>query len=197
MMIPLPFDEERFSRWMAYVLRHNPTRYGLEPDRHGFVDVGQFVLVATRRYPDLTEERLQQLVAGSLHQRFELAGNLLRARYGHSIPVEPVGEPVEPPERLYHGAESGRMAQIFAEGLKPMDRRMVHLSETIEDALSVARRKIAQPIVFRVLAKQAHASGVSFYHEGKIYLTREVPPEFLALETLAEEPPATLDPQVS
>jgi len=187
MVIPLPFDEERFSRWMAYVLRHNPTRYGLEPDRHGFVDVGQFMSIATRRYPDLTEGRLRDLVSGNLAQRFEISGNLLRARYGHSIPVEPVGEPVEPPERLYHGTESGRMAQIFADGLKPMDRRMVHLSETIEDALSVARRKIAQPMVFRVLAKQAHASGVSFYHEGKVYLTNAIPPEFLAIEETPEE----------
>jgi len=33
------FDAERFSRWMAYVLRHNSARYGLQPDRHGYVDV--------------------------------------------------------------------------------------------------------------------------------------------------------------
>jgi putative RNA 2'-phosphotransferase len=189
MIAPLPFDEERFSRWMAYVLRHNPTRYGLEPDRHGFVDLGQFLLIAKRRDPDLTDERLRQLIAGPLSQRFEIVGTGLRARYGHSIAVEPAGEPVEPPELLYHGTESGRMSQIFSEGLKPMDRNLLHLSETIVDALAVARRRTDRPIVFRILAKQAHAKGVSFYHEGKVYLARHVPPEFLALEPIPEEYP--------
>ena len=186
MVDSLPFDEERFSRWLAYVLRHNPTRYGLEPDRHGFVDLAQFLSVATHRYPDLTEERLKSLLAGTLSQRFELVGSRLRARYGHSIPVEPVGVPVEPPEHLYHGTESGRMPQLLSEGLKPMDRRWLHLSETVEDAVAVARRKTEQPVVFRVLAKQAHAHGVSFYREGKVYLTQQIPPEFLALETPPE-----------
>lgn len=184
-----PFDEERFSRWMAYVLRHNPARYGLEPDRHGFVDLAQFLVVAARRDPELTDAKLRQLVEGPLSQRFEIAGNHVRARYGHSIPVEPAGQPVEPPERLYHGMASSLVSVILQEGLKPMDRRMLHLSETIEDALAVARRKTDRPIVCRVLAKQAHARGVLFYHEGRVYLAQDIPPEFLALESLAEEPP--------
>lgn len=53
-MIPYEFDAERFSRWMAYVLRHNPARYGLSPDRHGFVDVEEFLRIAQRRYPKTT-----------------------------------------------------------------------------------------------------------------------------------------------
>ncbi len=172
---------------MAYVLRHNPSRYGLEVDQHGCVDFGQFASIATRRYPELTDARIQELVEGNLSQRFELVGTRLRARYGHSIPVEPSGDPVEPPEALYHGTEQGRLTQLLAEGLKPMDRQMLHLSDTRDEALAVAARKTDQPVVLRVLAKQAHAAGVPFYREGKIYLTRHIPPEFLALETTSEE----------
>lgn len=180
-MTPVPFDEERFSRWMAYVLRHNPSRYGLEVDQHGCVDFGQFVSITTRRYPELTDTRIRELVEGNLSQRFELVGTRLRARYGHSIPVEPSGAPVEPPEALYHGTEKGRLTQLLSEGLKPMDRQMLHLSETIDDALAVATRKTDQPLVLRVLAKQAHAAGITFHREGRVYLTRYIPPEFLAL----------------
>ena len=171
---------------MAYALRHNPSRYGLEPDRHGFVELAPFVSIATRRYAELTEERLRQLVKGPLAQRFEIVEDRLRARYGHSIPVEPVGEPIEPPELLYHGTASDRTAALFSEGLKPMDRRMLHLSETIEDALSVARRKTDQPAVLRVLARQAHVRGIAFYREGRVYLVKEIPSEFLALESVPE-----------
>ena len=182
-LVPYEFDAERFSRWMAYVLRHNPVRYGLQADRHGYVDFEQFLFIAQRRYPDVTPERLRGLIETGGSGRFEIAGNRLRARYGHSIAVEPSGSPIEPPARLYHGTEARRTPTILTEGLKPMDRRLLHLSETIEDALAVARRKTDQAVVLRVQAQDAHRAGIAFYKEGKVYLTAHVPPQFLALES--------------
>ena len=125
---------------MAYVLRHNPVRYGLAPDQHGFIHLADFFAVAHRRYPGLTLERLRTLVEEEPRRRFEILDHRLRARYGHSIVAEPVGEPVVPPARLYHGTELARSGRIFAEGLKPVERQMVHLSATMEDAIAVARR---------------------------------------------------------
>ena len=182
-LVPYEFDAERFSRWMAYVLRHNPARYGLQPDRHGYVDFEEFFLIAKRRYPDVSPERLRSLIESGA-ARFEVVGTRLRARYGHSIPVEPAGPPVEPPARLYHGTDVGRTEAILAEGLTPSDRRMLHLSETVEEAASIVRRKTEQPAVLRILAREAHAAGVTFYREGKVYLASHVPAPFLSLEPL-------------
>ncbi len=179
-MIPYEFDAERFSRWIAYVLRHNPSRYGLQTDRHGYVDLAEFLRIAQRRYPEVTADRLRELLASSSPERFEIAENRLRARYGHSIPVEPVGEPVEPPETLYHGTEPERQTAILSEGLLPQDRQLVHLSDTLEDAFAVARRRTEQPRILRVLAREAHRAGIAFYREGKLYLAHRIPPDFLA-----------------
>ena len=183
-VIPYEFDAERFSRWMAYVLRHNPARYGLQTDRHGYVNFEEFFVIAKKRYPDVTPERLRGLIEASSSARFEIAGNRLRARYGHSIPVEPPGTPVEPPARLYHGTEASRTDTILADGLSPVDRRMVHLSETIEEALTVARRRTDRPVVFRIHAQDAHRAGIAFHREGKIYLAAAIPATFLSLEPL-------------
>ena len=193
-MIPYEFDAERFSRWMAYVLRHNPARYGLQPDRHGFVDLEQFLALATRRYPSVSSKRLRELIDAQRTGRFEVAGERLRARYGHSISVEPVGPPVEPPARLYHGTELSRIETILSSGLSPTDRRMVHLSATVDDALSVARRKTDQPAVLRVVADAAHRAGIAFYQEGSVYLASVIPPIFLSLEPLSASPetPSTI-----
>lgn len=178
-MIPYEFDAERFSRWMSYVLRHNPARYGLAPDRHGYVDFDEFFRIATRRYPQVSTERLRELIETGGAGRFEVAGNRLRARYGHSIAVEPSGEPVEPPPQLYHGARAEDAEAIARDGLQPIDRRMVHLSDTVEDAIAVARRKASEPVVFCVLAQEAQRNGIAFYHEGKVYLAARIPPAFL------------------
>ena len=178
-MIPYEFDAERFSRWMSYVLRHNPERYGLQPDRHGYVDFDEFFTIAKRRYPAVSPERLRDLIEGGGGGRFEISGTRLRARYGHSISVEPAGSPIEPPPQLYHGTDGARVASIRAEGLLPRDRRLLHLSETVEDALAVARRHTAHPVVLRVEARAAHACGIAFYRESKVYLASQIPPQFI------------------
>jgi len=193
-MIPYEFDAERFSRWMAYVLRHNPARYGLQPDRYGYVDFEEFFLIAQRRYPGVTPDRLRSLIEAGGSGRFEVSGTRVRARYGHSIPVEPAGPSVEPPARLYHGTDPNRTDAILAEGLKPMGRVMLHLSETIADAWQVASRKTDRPVIFRILAQEAHRAGVVFFREGKLFLTSHIPPQFLALERSPEaapQPPLT------
>ena len=183
-MIPYEFDAERFSRWMAYVLRHNPARYGLQPDRHGYVDFEEFFRIATRRYPQATPEMLRNIITGGGDGRFEMAGERLRARYGHSIPVEPPGEPVAPPPVLYAGVEAERAPAILKEGLMPRDRQLVHLSETLADALSLITKKTDRPAVLRIDAAGARAAGIPFHREGKVYLTARVPAPFLSLEPL-------------
>ena len=183
-MIPYEFNAERFSRWMAYVLRHNPERYGLQIDRHGYVDVEEFLEIARRRYPDLNPAQLRDLITSSETVRFELIGNRVRARYGHSIPVEPVGPPVEPPAHLYYGTDAGRLEPLLADGLNPVDRRMLHLSTTRDEALAIARRKTGQPAVIMILALAAHRGGVSFYTEGAVYLASHIPARFLQQEPL-------------
>ncbi|MBI3330707.1 MAG: RNA 2'-phosphotransferase [Candidatus Omnitrophica bacterium] len=194
-MIPYEFSAERFSRWMAYVLRHNPERYGLQADRHGFVDYAAFLQIAARRYPGLSAERLQELIESGGSSRFEVASGRLRARYGHSIPVEPVGPPVEPPPALYHGIDADRAEALLSEGLVPMDRRMLHLSIAVDEALGIARRKTEHPAVLRVDAQAAHRAGVAFYQEGAVYLADRIPAAFLRLEPLPASstpaPPST------
>ena len=178
-MIPYEFNAERFSRWMAYVLRHNPDRYGLQTDQHGYVDVEEFMKIAQRRYPDLDMSRLKQLITSSGATRFELAGDRVRARYGHSIPVEPVGPPVTPPEQLFYGTDLTRLDALAANGLNPVDRRMLHLSETADEAFSIASHKSEQPAILRIRAREASGAGVSFYLEGAVYLASFIPPRFL------------------
>ena len=191
-MLPYEFEADRFSRWIAYVLRHNPSRYGLEPDRYGYVDFSAFAELAKRHAATMTLERLREFLIASGAERFEITGNRVRARYGHSIAVEPSGAPITPPEHLYHGTEHGQMAAIQRDGLQPIGRWMIHLSATFQEALAVAGRNTEQPMVVRILAREAHAAGIAFYQEGHVYLAAQVPPQFLCIEPM---PSNALSPQ--
>ncbi len=189
-MLPYEFSAERFSRWMAYVLRHNPERYGLQPDRHGFVDLAEFIRIAKSRYPDLNPDRLREFVADNAPTRFEVGKAQVRARYGHSIPVEPAGSPVEPPELLYYGTEERMVDLAMSDGLTPVDRRILHLSTTVDEALTITRRKTDSPAVLRIRAQEAHRAGAAFYQESALYLVSEIPAQFISREPL----PASTDP---
>jgi putative RNA 2'-phosphotransferase len=186
--VPYEFDAERFSRWMSYVLRHNPARYGLQPDRHGYVDLESFLTIAQRRYPGATAEQLRDLIQTGPEGRFELSGGRLRARYGHSIPIEPAGPAVAPPAKLYHGVDAARLDSLLAEGLSPASRQMVHLSESAEEALHIAQRRLEHPAVLGIRALEAHQAGVVFFREGRVYLTRHVPASFLSVEPIPIAP---------
>lgn len=180
MTVPYEFSAERFSRWVSYVLRHNPTRYGLEPDKNGYVDLQAFFAIAKKRYPSVDHDDLKKIIETTGINRFEMTENRLRARYGHSIAIEPAAKPALPPDFLYHGTTREQLDSIPAEGLNPSARRMIHLSESIEDAKRVAQRKTDQPAVICVEARKAHESGIKFYQEGNLYLSQHIPPQFLS-----------------
>jgi putative RNA 2'-phosphotransferase len=95
---------ERISRFLSFLLRHQPREYPLSFDRQGFVAWGDVVYLARERFADVTEEEVRRVVEESDKQRFELKEGKVRATYGHSFPVDLGLEAAEPPAKLYIGA---------------------------------------------------------------------------------------------
>ncbi len=166
----------RLSKRMSYFLRHHPEDAGLEPDAHGFVRLeGLAEAVGAKR------SEVEEVAARDEKGRYEIAGEMIRATYGHSIPVEPPDEVCEPPEVLYHGTPRRSVQAILREGLRPMGRRMVHLSGSVPQAREVGRRRDSRPVVLIVDAKAAAEGGIRFWRAGEVYLCAGVPPEFIAI----------------
>ena len=72
-----------------------------------------------------------------------------------------VKEPTTPPTLLYHGTARRNLDNILQQGILPMSRQYVHMSEDVETATKVGRRK-AQDIVILAINTQAEP-GVLFY----------------------------------
>lgn len=176
---PLPVDE-RLSRFLAYVLRHHPEDAGLVLDERGSADLDPLV-DAVRARPgleDITRERLVALVTEQAAQRFELIGDRVRARYGHSLAQPIQYEPADPPPDLFHGTDRADADQILAEGLKPAQRQYVHLSADTPAAREVGRRHSDDPAVLRIDTGRARQAGVRFYPAGAVvWLADAIPPD--------------------
>ena len=175
------FPPERISRFLCYLLRHAPKEYPLAIDGEGYAAWNDVVEVVQNRFGDVTQAEIQSVVTGLDKKRFELKDDRVRATYGHSFPVQLGLEGVEPPPELYFGTARDLAQSILRDGLKPRDRRYVHLSSSLPDALAVGKRRDPTPAVIVVDARTAHAQGVRFFAAGPLFLAESVPPKFLSL----------------
>ena len=173
---------ERISRFLTYLLRHQPKEYPLVFDRRGFVDWGDIVELVQDRFYDATEEQIEAVVSGAEKKRFELEDGKVRATYGHSFPVDLGREAAQPPERLYYGAARDLAQSTLKNGLMPRDRQYVHLSVTAAEAESVARRYDPTPAIIVVDVRSAQGEGIRFYESGPLFLAESIPAKFLSLK---------------
>ena len=183
--MPLPDDlRVRLSKKMAGLLRHYPERYGLRVDREGWARIEDLV-EALHRIPGfewVEKKHILEVVARDEKGRYEIRGDRIRARYGHSIPVEPGLEVLEePPRFLYHGTVEESLASIRKKGILPMKRRMVHLSYTLADVVETARRHGPRVVVLIVDTQCLKGRGLTLYRAGpRVVTVRWVPPECIS-----------------
>lgn len=171
-------ERVRASKLLALVLRHDPRRAGLVLDPAGWADVDELLRGLARLGRPLDRADLEDVVAHGSKPRFELSpdGRRIRARYGHSVDVEPGYEAAAPPPVLYHGTAARSVAAIHENGLAPMGRQMVHLSADPDDARTVGARH-GSPVVLAIDAAGMAADGAIFYElPGGTWLTERVPP---------------------
>jgi RNA:NAD 2'-phosphotransferase (TPT1/KptA family) len=102
--------------------------------------------------------------------------------YGHSIPMKIVKEEAIPPRYLYHGTSSRFINSIESNGLSPMSRQYVHLSEDVETATLVGKRKDNHPIILMVDIGKDREKNIKFYlGNEKVWLADKIPSEFIAI----------------
>lgn len=179
----------KLSKFLALILRHQPARFALELDDEGWASLPEVVEIL-RGLPNFRWASRADVMAiveegtGDDKRRFQVEGDRIRARYGHSIARPIVYEPCTPPPVLYHATSPDGLDSIRREGLKPMERQYVHLSPDPGTAIRVGARHDDQPVVLTVRAADAHAAGVVFHQADEVvYLAKRIPVEFLEFPT--------------
>ena len=164
------------SRFLSMVLRHKPEKANLVLDDAGWTDV-KILLTNTK----MGMATLEAVVATNNKKRFEFNDDKtqIRARQGHSVKVELGYDPKDPPEFLYHGTATRFLDAILKEGLKPMGRHQVHLSQDLATASQVGKRH-GKLVILKVYAQRMAQAGIKFYvTENGVWLTDKVAPRYL------------------
>ncbi len=170
------------SKEVSYALRHNPQEYGLVLDDNGWVCI-EDLLIALRKkkkWSKVNDADLVKMSEVSNKKRHEIVGDKIRALYGHSTDKTIKKEKIEPPEYLYHGTARRFLESIKKNGLTPMQRQYVHLSEDEETAYEVGKRRDDKPVMLKVKARLAWAEGISFYMGNEnIWLSDTIPSQYI------------------
>jgi putative RNA 2'-phosphotransferase len=169
------------SKFLSFVLRHEPQSIGLALDEAGWASVDDLLVKATAAGKRLDLGLLQRVVDTSDKQRFAFSGDgqRIRANQGHSIDVSLGLAATVPPRVLYHGTASRFLISILANGLDKRQRHHVHLTEDVAVARSVGRR-YGEVVLLEVDAARMSSDGHAFYcSDNRVWLTDVVPPDYL------------------
>lgn len=176
-----PAEQIKISKFLSLVLRHDPGAAFVHPDVNGWVPVDALLVGMRRAGFSVSRAALEQIVAESPKKRFTFGdnGQRIRAAQGHSIEVDLGLAPSTPPNPLFHGTAAATMPQILAEGLRPMARQQIHLSNDAETARTVGARH-GKPAILEVDTAGAQRAGIRFFlADNGVWLADAIPAGFL------------------
>ena len=173
------------SKYLCFILRHNPSEIHLVMDKHGWVSVEQLIN-GVNNYSSyrIDSSLLEQIVLNDNKGRYKYNENHTKIKccQGHSIPwVEPELEYCKPPEFLYHGTTTKALEAIEESGaIKKMKRHAVHMQADISKALQSAERWHRTPVVLKINARKMFDDGYKFgVTENEVWCTEEVPTSYI------------------
>jgi RNA:NAD 2'-phosphotransferase (TPT1/KptA family) len=162
------------SRAIAYHLRHDEA---LAADTTGWVSAELLAEQLNKDGLRVSVDEVLAIASAPDEPRFEVADSQVRAKYGHSIPVDISYDAASEFPDLYHATDMKNLNQIFqqGQGLLPMERQMVHLSSDWRSALHAGRRRTEMPVLLQV--PRTYTRNGSYLHAGgSTWLARQVPP---------------------
>lgn len=177
-------ERTKLSKMLALLLRHKGPEHGLILDPEGFVPIDDLLaaLHRVKGWEWVGVEHLDEIIATQQKRRYERVEDDIRAVYGHSVEAAVTYPAVAPLDMLFHGTARRFVDTILREGLRPMSRQYVHLTDDPALAHLTGRRRDSQPTILSIDAVRAHADGVVFFQaDNGVLLAHEIPAQYLAL----------------
>jgi putative RNA 2'-phosphotransferase len=176
---------DQVGRIMAGVMRHFPEKFDLKMNEHGWIDVREFIsAVQTKRQSLhwLRPHYIEAIVDTDDKGRYQLEDGKIRATYGHTVNISLDLPTDNIPDELFYPTTTEEVEIVLETGIKPADRKKVHLSKTYEKALEAGTRRVENPVVLKINAKEAIKDNIVIMQAGKsVYLVDEIPPKHLSV----------------
>jgi putative RNA 2'-phosphotransferase len=176
-------EANSLGRMLALVLRHAPEKFGVDMDINGWVNARELsdaIGNQRRHYHWLRGWHFEAIANADEKGRYQVENGMIRATYGHSIELDLDLPTDDIPEVLFYPCQADEVETYMEYGITAGDRKNVHLSRTIANAMEAGHVRIHRPTILEVDTTRAIADGHVIYRAGKtVFLTDEVPGEYL------------------
>ena len=172
---------QNISKFLSLILRHKPEAISIKLDSQGWASVSDIVIGMTNTGKNVDTKDIISIVLNDEKGRYSLKDNntMIRANQGHSIKVDLDLKEKQPTKDLFHGTATQFVSIILKEGLKPMQRHHVHLSDNVDTAMQVGSRR-GNPHIFTVNTSAMIVDGFKFYQSvNGVWLVDNVPTKYL------------------
>lgn len=169
------------GKFLAYVLRHNPSAAGVTLDAFGWAQTEELINGINRSGRKIDLETLKNIVETDGKGRFSFSDDMtkIRANQGHSVAVNVEMRQCVPPTELYHGTAEDKLLSIKTQGILKKARNFVHLSWNAETAFKVGARH-GNPIVLVIDTQKMYRDGFKFYlSANNVWQSADIPPEYI------------------
>lgn len=173
-----------FSKYLSYVLRHNPSELELVMNDQGYVSIEELITNLKRLKGEIiSREDLEKIVIEDKKGRYKIEDDKIRANQGHSVDFVHIAyKEYEGNGILYHGTSKKAYEEIKKSGkIKSMSRQYVHLSKNTEVATRVGKRHSheEEPVIIEVDADAMKRDGIKLYEsDNGVVLVKEVGIEY-------------------
>ncbi|MFC1839680.1 RNA 2'-phosphotransferase [Thermodesulfobacteriota bacterium] len=169
------------SRFMTYILGHNPDEFGLVPDRDGFITFKE-LLWALHEEPDwsyVRQSSINEVLLSEDRVSFEVKDKSIRSLAGNR--QFNIGHPVEDiPPVIYIPVRRKAHHTVFEKGLPWSDDKPYVFSMHRDMAERIGKRRDSKPVILEVMSAKAMKEGIQFYSFGKLFLSMELPSRYIA-----------------
>jgi putative RNA 2'-phosphotransferase len=177
-------EVDNLGRLMAGILRHFPERFGLKMDENGWIDLREFIKAVQLRRRNLhwlRPHHIHAMIETDPKGRYQIREGAIRATYGHSFDVDLQLPSDNIPDILFYPTTEEEVEILLETGIRPSDRKKVHLSKTYEDAMTAGKHRVEAPIILSINAKELIDDGGIIQRAGKtVFITDTVPSKTLS-----------------
>lgn len=173
--------EQKMSKFLTLLLRHNPSALHLSMTSEGWVDVQELINKMSIQHP-FSIELLERILAKDVRGFFTLSedGSKIRATDGHSLDVKVELEPVSPPKFLYKYVPAESLNNIAKSGLIPAPNSSYVRLYTDKNMAKKGYTGQRKSTVLKVSSLDMYTDGLHLYRTSSdIYLTEAVPTEYM------------------
>jgi putative RNA 2'-phosphotransferase len=147
------------------------------------IDMREFTQAVQLRRRDfhwLRSHHIHAIIETDPKGRYQFKNGSIRATYGHSFDVDLELPSENIPDELFYPTTEEEVDILLETGIRPSDRKKVHLSKTFDDAEIAGKHRVEEPIILEIDAKSAVEKGVLIQKAGTtVFVTDMIPPEFL------------------